>query len=256
VPLPFSTGGGKTIIIEMDNKTMDEFSNVDPGEIRKFDALAEIWWDPDGPMGILHVINPLRTAFIRRNAPLKGKKVLDVGCGGGILTETLAREGASVTGIDLAEMPLKIARKHAEEAGLPIEYLSTSVGDLCHERPRGYDVVACLEALEHVPDPKRVIECCVKLLKPDGCLFFSTINRNLKSFLFAIVGAEYVLRMLPRGTHTYRKLIKPEEMNQWVGEHGFRLSEGSSFQYNPITKTFKMRPGADVNYMNCYQRCA
>lgn len=233
---------------------MNKSSNVDPGEIRKFDGLAQIWWDPDGPMGVLHTVNPLRTGFIRKNAPLKGKKVLDVGCGGGILTEALAREGARATGIDLAETLLKIARQHAGEAGLPIEYLSTNVGDLAHERRCAYDVVACLEMLEHVPDPKKVINSCVKLLKPDGCLFLSTINRNLKAFLLAIVGAEYVLRILPRGTHHYRKLIKPEEINQWAGENDFRLSEVSSLVYNPFTKTFKMRAGADVNYMACYRR--
>lgn len=233
---------------------MNEFSNVDPEEIRKFDGLAQIWWDPDGPMGILHVINPLRTGFIRKNTPLKGKRVLDVGCGGGILSEALAREGATLTGIDLAETPLKIARQHAGEAGLSIEYLAADVGDLAHERRGAYDVVACLEVLEHVPDPKGVIDCCVKLLKPDGCLFLSTINRNLKAFLLAIVGAEYVLRILPRGTHHYAKLIKPEEINRWVGDNGFWLSEVSSLRYNPFTKTFKMRAGAEVNYMTCYRR--
>jgi len=205
-------------------------------------------------MGILHVINPLRTGFIKKHTVLKGKKVLDVGCGGGILTEALAREGARVTGIDLAEIPLKIAQQHAEQTGLSIEYLLTNVSDLVHQRLHAYDVVTCLEALEHVPAPKDVIECCAKLLKPDGCLYFSTINRNLKAFLFAIVGAEYVLKMLPRGTHHYSKLIKPEEINQWAGDHGFRLTEASSFKYNPLTRTFKMRAGADVNYITCYKR--
>lgn len=238
----------------MDTKTMNEFSNAAPEEIRKFDGLAQIWWDLDGPMGMLHVINPLKTGFIKKNTPLKGKKVLDVGCGGGILTEILAREGARVTGIDLAETPLKIAQQHAEKAGLSIEYLSTNVEDLAHERRHAYDVVTCLEVLEHVPDPKSVIDCCVKLLKWDGCLFFSTINRNLKAFLFAIVGAEYVLHILPRGTHHYSKLIKLGEINRWVADNGFWLSEVSSLRYNPFTKTFKMQAGADVNYMTCYRR--
>ncbi len=232
---------------------MSEFSNVDPEEIKKFNSLADIWWDPNGSMGMLHVVNPLRTDFIKKNTTLKGKKILDVGCGGGILTEALAREGAEATGIDLAEVPLKIAAQHAEQSGLSIEYLTKNVEDLARERPHSYDVVACCEALEHVPDPKKVIDCCATLLKPGGTLFFSTINRNLKSFLFAIVGAEYVLRMLPRGTHHYSKLIKPEEIDRWVGGNGFSLADISSFMYNPLTKTFKLKARADVNYITCYK---
>jgi 2-polyprenyl-6-hydroxyphenyl methylase/3-demethylubiquinone-9 3-methyltransferase len=232
---------------------MNEFSNVDADEIRKFDRLAQIWWDPDGAMGMLHVVNPLRTNFIKKNASLTGKKVLDVGCGGGILTESLTREGAEATGIDLAETPLKIASQHAEQAGLSIEYLAKNVEDLARERPHAYDVVACCEALEHVPDPGKIIDCCAALLEPGGTLFFSTINRNLKSFLFAIIGAEYVLRMLPRGTHHYSKLIKPQEIDQWAGANGFSLADVSSFMYNPFTKTFKLKPRADVNYITCYK---
>jgi 2-polyprenyl-6-hydroxyphenyl methylase/3-demethylubiquinone-9 3-methyltransferase len=239
--------------MEMESKIMNEFSNVDADEIRKFDRLAKTWWDPDGAMGMLHVINPLRTNFIKKNASLKGKKVLDVGCGGGILTESLAREGAEATGIDLAETPLKIASQHAEQAGLSIEYLAKNVEDLARERPHAYDVVACCEALEHVPDPGKIIDCCAALLKPGGTLFFSTINRNLKSFLFAIIGAEYVLRMLPRGTHHYSKLIKPQEIDQWAGANGFSLADVSSFMYNPFTKTFKLKSRADVNYITCYK---
>ena len=232
---------------------MSEFTNVDPEEIAKFNRLAQIWWDPNGSMGMLHVVNPLRTGFIKKNTELKGKKVLDVGCGGGILTESLAREGAQATGIDLAETPLKIAAQHAEEAGLSIEYLAQNVENLARERPHSYDVVACCEALEHVPNPQLVIDCCAKLLKPGGTLFFSTINRNFKSFLFAIIGVEYVLRMLPRGTHQYSKLIKPEEIEQWAGGNGFSLADVSSFMYNPLTKSFKLKSRADVNYITCYK---
>ena len=166
---------------------MNETANVDLEEIKKFDRLAEIWWDPDGSMGMLHVINPLRTGFIIKNADVRGKKILDVGCGGLILTESLTREGAEATGIDLAETPLKIASQHAEQAGLSIEYLAKDVEDLARERPHSYDVIACCEALEHVPDPQKIVESCVALLKPGGTLFFSTINRNLKSFLFGRV---------------------------------------------------------------------
>jgi len=232
---------------------MSEFTNVDPEEIRKFNRLAEIWWDPNGSMGMLHVVNPLRTGFIKKNAALKGKTVLDVGCGAGLLTEALTREGARATGIDLAEIPLKIAAQHAEQSGLSIEYLAKNVEDLARERPRSYDVVACCEALEHVPDPGKVIDCCAALLKPGGTLFFSTINRNLKSFLFAIVGAEYVLGMLPRGTHQYSKLIKPKEIDLWAGANGFSLADVSSFMYNPLTKKFKLKSRADVNYITCYK---
>lgn len=232
---------------------MNEPANVDHEEIKKFDRLADVWWDPNGSMGMLHVVNPLRTGFIMKNAAVKGKKILDVGCGGGILTEALAREGAEATGIDLAETPLKIAAQHAEKSGLSIEYLAKDVEDLARERPHYYDVVACCEALEHVPDPQKIINCCAALLKPGGTLFFSTINRNLKSFLFAIVGAEYILRMLPRGTHHYSKLIKPEEIDRWTVANGFSLVDISSFMYNPLTKTFKLKSRADVNYITCYK---
>ena len=232
---------------------MNKAANVDLEEIKKFDRLAEIWWDPDGSMGMLHVINPLRTGFIIKNADVRGKKILDVGCGGGILTESLTREGAEATGIDLAETPLKIASQHAEQAGLSIEYLAKDVEDLARERPHSYDVIACCEALEHVPDPQKIVESCVALLKPGGTLFFSTINRNLKSFLFAIIGAEYVLGMLPRGTHHYSKLIKPEEIDRWTVAKGFALADISSFMYNPLTKTFKLKSRADVNYITCYK---
>ena len=233
---------------------MSNFPNVDTKEIEKFDRLAQMWWDEDGPMGMLHVINPLRMDFIKKNVSLEGKKILDVGCGGGILTEALARQGAVATGIDLAEMPLKIAQQHADKSGLDIEYLAVNINDLAQEQPGTYDVVACLEVLEHVPNPKEIINSCVALLKPDGHLFFSTINRNLKALLFAIIGAEYVLRILPRGTHHYDKLIKPTELDQWAKDNSFQLREVSSFIYNPFTKTFKMRSGADVNYMTCYTR--
>ena len=233
---------------------MNNTANVDSSEIEKFDRLAQMWWDKKGPMGMLHVINPLRVNFMKKNTSLKGKKILDVGCGGGILTEALAREGAVATGIDLAPMPIKIAEQHAEKQGLSVEYLLQNVESLANERAGTYDVVACLEALEHVPDPKQIIDSCVTLLKPDGCLFFSTINRNLKALLFAIIGAEYVLRILPRGTHEYSKLIKPEEIEQWSSDNGFQLGDVASFMYNPFSKTFKMRAGADVNYMTYYKR--
>ena len=233
---------------------MNEFSNVDADEIKKFDRLAEIWWDPNGAMGMLHVVNPLRTNFIKKNASLKGKKVLDVGCGGGILTESLAREGAEATGIDLAETPLKIASQHAEQAGLSIEYLAKNVEDLARERPHAYDVVACCEALEHVPDPGKIIDCCAALLKPGGTLFFSTINRNLKSFLFAIIGAEYILGLVRRGTHTYGKFIKPAELGGWTADSGLAFKDLTGLHYNPILRKYSTGGNTHVNYLMHYRK--
>ena len=193
-----------------------EQNNIDTGEIAKFDALASRWWDPEGDFKPLHEINPLRLDYIRQQASLDDSKVLDVGCGGGILAESMAQKGAQVTGIDMAEKPLGVARLHQAESGTDVEYLQSTAEDLAAERAGRYDVVTCLEMLEHVPSPASIISACCALVKPGGDIFFSTINRNPKSFLFAIIGAEYVLNMLPKGTHEYEKLIRPSELESWA----------------------------------------
>lgn len=233
---------------------MSQQNNVDLNEIDKFSKLANLWWDTQGKMGMLHVINPLRMSFIEKHAELAGRKVLDVGCGGGILTEALAKAGANATGIDLAKTPLEVAKQHAEKEGLTIDYRYESSSDLVKTHAGKFDVIACLEMLEHVPDPSAIIKDCVQLLKPDGHIFFSTINRNFKSYLFAILGAEYVLRIMPKGTHEYKKLIRPTELEQWGRDHGLVLKETSSFIYNPIKKTFKLKDKADVNYITHFVR--
>ncbi|HAV69953.1 MAG TPA: bifunctional 3-demethylubiquinol 3-O-methyltransferase/2-polyprenyl-6-hydroxyphenol methylase, partial [Alcanivorax sp.] len=194
--------------------------NVDSGEIAKFNALAERWWDPNSEFRPLHDINPLRLNYIDERLGLPGKKVIDIGCGGGLLSEGMARRGATVTGIDLGEAPLAVARLHAEKSGVQVEYLQVLAEEIAEQRAGEYDAVTCLEMLEHVPDPASVIRACAKLVKPGGQVFFSTINRNPKAFLFAIVGAEYVLRLLPRGTHEYAKLIRPSELAGWSRDAG------------------------------------
>ncbi len=224
-------------------------NNVDPAEIEQFTRLANIWWDTKGSMGLLHSVNPLRVGFIEEAITLKNLNVLDIGCGGGILTEALAKAGANVTGIDLAKMPLEIAKQHAEKSKLNIDYRLQSAEDLAKEYPGHFDVVICLETLEHVPDPKKMITTCAALLKPKGHTFFSTINRTIKAYLFAILGAEYVLRIMPKGTHHYKKLIRPTELTDWAEINKLHLQKTSSFMYNPLQKSFKLRPGADVNYI-------
>lgn len=224
-------------------------TNVDTNEIAKFERLAERWWDPHSEFRPLHEINPLRLDYIDQRVGLKGKRVLDVGCGGGILSEAMAQRGAEVTGIDLGEAPLAVARLHLKESKLQVDYRRISAEDLAQESPAGFDVVTCLEMLEHVPDPASTVAACAELVKPGGHVMFSTINRHPKAWLFAIVGAEYVLRLLPRGTHDYMKFIKPSELAGWVRSTGLALREFTGMHYNPLTQRYSLGPGVDVNYL-------
>ncbi|MFN4330243.1 MAG: bifunctional 2-polyprenyl-6-hydroxyphenol methylase/3-demethylubiquinol 3-O-methyltransferase UbiG [Limnobacter sp.] len=224
--------------------------NVDPAELAKFSALAAKWWDPNSEFRPLHQINPLRLNWIDERVGLSGKKVLDVGCGGGILSESMAKRGADVLGIDLADKSLKVAELHKLETGVAnVNYRAVSAEQLAAETPAQFDVVTCLEMLEHVPSPAQTVAACAELCKPGGWLFFSTINRNPKSFLFAIVGAEYVLQLLPKGTHAYEKFIKPSELAQYTRNAGLDFSEITGLTYNPITKIYKLERDTDVNYM-------
>ena len=229
--------------------------NVDPQEIAKFEELAHRWWDPDSEFKPLHQINPLRLDYIDRRAGLAGKEVLDVGCGGGILAESMAQRGAHVTGIDMGEAPLAVARLHQHESGIEVDYRQITAEALAEEKPSAYDVVTCLEMLEHVPEPASVIQACQRLVRPGGQVFFSTINRNPKAFLFAIVGAEYVLQLLPRGTHDYSKFIKPSELEQWARQSGLQVLELTGMSYNPLTRTYSLGPDVSVNYLvHCTRR--
>ena len=223
--------------------------NVDPAELAKFQDLASRWWDADSEFKPLHQINPLRLNWIADKVKLRGARVLDVGCGGGILSESLALAGADVTGIDLAEAPLSVARLHAMESGVEVDYRDISAEDCAIEMPAQFDCVTCLEMLEHVPDPASTVAACARLVKPGGRLFFSTLNRNPKSWLFAIVGAEYVLRLLPRGTHDWQKFIKPSELNGYCRNAGLRVDEIIGLTYNPVTRRYKLEDDVDVNYM-------
>jgi 2-polyprenyl-6-hydroxyphenyl methylase/3-demethylubiquinone-9 3-methyltransferase len=222
--------------------------NVDPEEIAKFEALAARWWDPTGEFKPLHDLNPLRLQFIDQRADLNGKRVLDIGCGGGILAEAMAALGAEVTGIDLGQAPLTVAKLHLKESGRHVAYQQISAEELAQQRPGAFDVVTCMEMLEHVPDPASTINACSRLVKPGGQVFFSTINRNPKSWLFAIVGAEYVLNLLPRGTHDYMKFIKPSELERWARHAGLGIRELTGMHYNPLTRHYSLGPGVDVNY--------
>jgi len=224
-------------------------SNVDPAEIQKFSALAHRWWDPKSEFRPLHEMNPVRTDYIDSRAGLAGKTVLDVGCGGGILCEGMAARGATVTGIDLADKPLKVAQLHLYESGHKVEYLKISAEDMARERPHAFDVVTCCEMLEHVPDPASTVRACRDALKPGGHAFFATLNRNAKSFLLAIVGAEYVLRLLPRGTHEYAKFIRPSELAGFCREAGLAVADITGMTYNPLTQTFALGRDTDVNYL-------
>lgn len=228
--------------------------NVDPAEIAKFEALASRWWDPHSEFKPLHDINPLRLNWIDERVGLSGKKVLDVGCGGGILSESMARRGAIVTGIDMGEAPLAVARLHAQESGQTVDYRQIPVETLAAEHPASFDVVTCLEMLEHVPDPAAIIQACFTLVKPGGLVFFSTINRNPKAYTFAILGAEYILGMLPKGTHEYRKFIKPSELASWIRQAGLSLSDMTGLHYNPLTRHYWLGDNVDVNYMVATQR--
>jgi 2-polyprenyl-6-hydroxyphenyl methylase/3-demethylubiquinone-9 3-methyltransferase len=229
-------------------------SNVDAVEIEKFSALAHKWWDPNSEFRPLHEINPLRLGYINGIAPLSGKTVLDVGCGGGILSEALAGAGATVTGIDLADKSLSVAKLHLLESGKQVEYRKVAVEVLAEERPASYDVVTCMEMLEHVPDPAAVVAACAKLVKPNGHVFFSTLNRNPKSYLFAIIGAEYVLNLLPRGTHDYAKFIKPSELAQWCRNAGLNVGDVTGMSYNPLDKSYSLGRDTSVNYVVASQR--
>lgn len=225
--------------------------NVDQSEIAKFEALASRWWDPTSEFKPLHDINPLRLNYIDERAPLAGKKVLDVGCGGGLLSEGMALRGAHVTGIDMGEAPLSVAKLHGLESGVKVDYRQTTIEALAAdpEQAGSYDVVTCLEMLEHVPDPASVVQACAAMLKPDGVIFVSTINRNPKSFLFAIVGAEYVLKLLPKGTHEWRRFIRPSEMADHLRHAGLVVRELTGMTYNPLTKVYRLGRDVDVNYM-------
>lgn len=234
------------------NTTVND--NVDLAELAKFDALASRWWDPEGEFRPLHQINPLRLDWIRQLAPLDGARALDIGCGGGILAESMTQAGATVTAIDMAEAPLAVARLHQHESGAEVDYRRMTAEQLAEAEPGQYDVVTCLEMLEHVPDPSKVVRSCAELVRPGGHVFFSTINRNPKSFVFAIVGAEYILRLLPKGTHEYDKFIRPSELEDWARNAGLVLKVSTGLHYNPLTREYSLGPGLDVNYLMYYQR--
>lgn len=229
-------------------------SNVDHSEIAKFESIANKWWDLEGEFKPLHDINPLRLNYINERVSLAGKNVLDVGCGGGILSEGLAQRGAHVTGIDMGEANLQVAKEHAESQGLSIHYQHIAVEELAAQQPASFDVVTCLEMLEHVPDPSSIVQACATLVKPGGHVFFSTINRNPKSYALAIVGAEYIMNLVPKGTHDYMKFIKPSELSRWARAAQLQIKDISGMSVNPLSMTFKITRDADVNYfMHCTQ---
>jgi 2-polyprenyl-6-hydroxyphenyl methylase/3-demethylubiquinone-9 3-methyltransferase len=230
-------------------------SNVDPQEIHKFEQLASRWWDRNSEFKPLHDINPLRANWIDERADLAGAQLLDVGCGGGILCEAMAQRGAVVTGIDMGEAPLAVGNLHKLESGLEINYLKSTAEDFAEENPEKFDTVTCLEMLEHVPDPSAVVSACAKLTKPGGTVVFSTINRNPKSYLLAIIGVEYVLRMLPKGTHEYEKFIRPSELANWARNTGLEIYDMTGLLYNPLTKKYSLDANdVDVNYMLCAKK--
>ncbi|MBA4108012.1 MAG: bifunctional 3-demethylubiquinol 3-O-methyltransferase/2-polyprenyl-6-hydroxyphenol methylase [Leptothrix sp. (in: Bacteria)] len=225
-------------------------TNADPQELAKFSDLAHRWWDPESEFRPLHQINPLRLDWIDQQANISGKRVVDVGCGGGILAESMARRGANVLGIDLADRPLKVAQLHAMESGVAnLDYRSVSAEALAAEQPGQFDVVTCMEMLEHVPDPSSVVRACAQMAKPGGWIFFSTLNRNPKSFLFAIVGAEYLLKLLPKGTHEFARFIRPAELTRWAREADLSTTQMKGLEYNPITRRYWLSGDTSVNYM-------
>lgn len=229
---------------------MNQTLNVDDSEIAKFEALAARWWDTDGEFRPLHEINPLRANWIDSHSPVAGKALLDVGCGGGILSESMAQRGAEVTAIDMGEGPLAVARLHQLESGVTVDYRQSTAEALAEELPAHFDIVCCLEMLEHVPDPGAVITACAAMTRPGGNLYFSTINRNPKAFLFAIVGAEHILRLLPAGTHEYEKFIKPSELAHWIRNAGLQLHSMTGLVYNPLSKRYRLDASdVSVNYM-------
>ncbi len=224
--------------------------NVDQGEIRKFEHLASRWWDPQGELKTLHDINPLRLSYIERAVRLEGKEVLDVGCGGGILAEGMAARGAKVTGIDMGEKPLRVAELHTLESGIAVDYRQVPVEVLADERPASFDVITCMEMLEHVPSPPGVVAACARLVRPGGHVLFSTLNRNPKAYVMAIVGAEYVLGMLPKGTHDYARFIRPSELAAWIRAAGMHLCDLTGLTYNPFTSEYRLvQQDLDVNYL-------
>lgn len=231
--------------------------NADPQELQKFGELAHRWWDPDGEFRPLHQINPLRLDWIATQARLPGARVLDVGCGGGILAEAMAQRGAQVLGIDLSVKPLKVAQLHALESGVQgLDYREVAVETLAQEQPASFDVVTCMEMLEHVPDPASVVRACHALVKPGGAVFFSTLNRNAKAFLFAIVGAEYVLGLLPKGTHEYARFLKPSELAGFARDAGLTVQQFKGMEYNPLTRRYSLSGNTDVNYLVACRRPA
>ena len=235
---------------------MTQTANIDPAEIKKFEDLASRWWDKQGEFKPLHEMNPLRLNFINTGSPLENKTVCDVGCGGGILSESMALCGATVTGSDMGKAPLSVARLHALESEVDIDYQQITAEDMAQQKPSSFDVITCMEMLEHVPDPASIINACYDLVKPGGSVYFSTINRNPKSYMFAIVAAEYLMKMLPRGTHDFSKFIKPSELDEWARLAGLELVNLKGISYNPFTSLFSQSQDVDVNYMVHYKRPA
>ena len=229
-------------------------ANIDQQELDKFGALASRWWDENSEFKPLHEINPLRLDFIDQRVGLADKKVLDVGCGGGILAESMAAKGAEVTGIDMSEAPLQVAKLHQHESKLDIDYQQITAEQLAQQQPASFDAVCCMEMLEHVPDPSAIIQACYDLVKPDGQVFFSTINRNPKAYLYAIVGAEYLLNLLPKGTHDFSKFITPAELSRWARQAGFELKQMQGMTYNPLTQHYALNEDVSVNYLLHVQR--
>ena len=241
----------------MSNSEKTSNQNVDPNEVAKFEKLASRWWDRNSEFKPLHDINPLRANWIDKYAPVAEQEILDVGCGGGILCEALAQRGAKVTGIDMGEAPLAVGNLHKLESGVEVDYQKSTAEDFAQTHSEAFDTVTCLEMLEHVPDPSSVVAACAAMTKPGGTVFFSTINRNPKSYLFAVIGVEYVLRMLPKGTHEYGKFIRPAELGLWIREAGLEIDQMTGLTYNPLTKTYRLNEAdVSVNYMICARKPA